>query len=201
MTFVIMMNGYTGSLKSTMAKKLSKQMKLPLIATYRFGTTLDKTKRANGNLRIRRYRLMCKEADYFFQNKTPIILDACFNLKKYRKMVYSRCKQFNVKNVVLIRCICSDIDLVKLRLQNRKKLKGAPEKDCFRLANYLYSVYVDEPPFQDKIFNDIKPSIIYFDSAKFKIISTLNPNPATKKVKKDFYKVIKTLIPDKDFKV
>lgn len=196
MTYVIMMNGHPACLKSTISKKLSEKLSIPLVRTNAFGGTISSNGYSTFELRNNRYQQAFKQAEELLKQKHSIVFDGTFTKLEWRKQLYDLCTKYKVDEVIIFRCISSNCEVVRKRFKKRAILEEQAEKDSIYFKNYLRDVPLDEPPLKDFINDNKQPSIFIFDSAKLCITAAVNLTDLTKKIGLDFSDVISTLIPD-----
>jgi predicted kinase len=208
MVFVVLMNGTCVSFKTVFSLKLSRALGLPLIASYFFGRSATKNNLGiDRNARNKRHDLFFQEAERLIALKKSVVLDGASSRKRFRERLYEILNRHGVKDVVIVRTVCFDMDVVKLRLEARsllkKQVKGSNgtfmDLNFHHKENYFGSLFHEDTPFEDTVSKNVEPSVIYFDSVKLKVISVLNPTKRSALVQKTLVNAAKTIVPDNVF--
>lgn len=200
MTYVIMMNGHPACLKSTISKKLADVLNIPLVRTNAFGGTITASGYSTIEIRDRRYQHAFKQMESLLKEGKSLVFDGTFTRTEWRSQLYSLCQKYSVNEIIILRCISSNDNVVKERFMKRASLEEQAEKDSIYFKNYLRDVPLDNPPFSDIYMNRI-PSIVVLDSAKLKIIQMIAMTNFSYNITKVFKDIVSKLLLDKDFEV
>jgi predicted kinase len=189
--FVIMMNGHPACLKSTISKKLAEQMNIQLVRTNAFGGTILPSGFSSFESRNPRYQLAFKQAEELMITGVSLIFDGTFTHEIWRKQLYDLCEKYNYQ-IVIIRCISSNAEIIKNRFSRRAISEEQAEKDSIYFQNYIHDVPLDNAPYLDLI-NGKKPPIILFDSARLSVFGIYSSNDLSEKIFNEFLVVISSL--------
>ena len=117
---IIMMHGYTCSLKTTISKALAENMGLDRLETKQFGKIVSQEGKSV------RYQLFAAYTQKYVDRGRSIILDGTFGKKEYRDQIYRIAHTANLEDVVVIHCYCDDETEVIRRIDER----GKNESNC-----------------------------------------------------------------------
>lgn len=187
--YLIIMNGHVACLKTTLARKLSDLLEVPLLETNKFGRVLNEENLMDLEKRNKRYSALLEMAETYVSNNYSVILDGTFGLEEWRRKVYAICSKHGVTEIAVIRCVSSSDEVVKWRLMEREFDALAPEKEVFYWDNYLQSVSMYENVENDIVSQELKVNILEFDSAT-KVLSVKKRETDLAKKLEDAFGVI-----------
>ena len=169
------MNGYTATGKTTVANRLSKLLKSPVLHTFdvrrEIYNSFDLYDWEHKDLV---YQTICKKAEKLLETSNIVILDGSFHLHKWRHWVYNLSQ--NLKAFILIcQCICKDHLIVTKRIHQRKQ-NNHPMSEANDIALYKLIVKKNEPINDDNFDDSLSPMIIQYDSQNncYRIINNGN---------------------------
>lgn len=159
--YAILMNGYTASLKTYTARRVANLLKIPLIETNKLGRCTNADGLLNDSLRERRYEIAVSQASLMAENHLPLVVDGTFNFQRWRNGLYAPLLENGVEDVIIVRCVCFDEDIICARVAERERNRILPENEAAKMENYLKTLRDDESIFEDKLPSG-RPSIIEF---------------------------------------
>jgi predicted kinase len=177
--FAILMNGYTASLKTYTSRRIANVLKIPILETNRFGHCTKEGYLSDG-LRNKRYDIMLKLASFLSTEKLPMVLDGTFNFQHWRSSFYS-----NLYNneIIIVRCICNDRDIINARIREREQNSVLPENEAAKMENYLKTLKDDEPVYDDVLPSGEIPIVIEFDTGNYTVQTTQGENKLAQEIK------------------
>jgi len=161
--FIILMMGYTGTGKSTLAKRLSKELKTDIfhsaVVRKELGLSpktkdeADKFFDYKNNLRQdvdkKVYSKMAVEAEESLKNGKDVILDAGHFFKWQRQNIYQKVAPLNT-GIFIVRVLCEDENEIKRRFAERAKgFNSSPLNETPSWNTYLATKELTEPPEKD----------------------------------------------------
>jgi hypothetical protein len=171
-----MLQGHTACFKTSISKSME-DFGFIRLATHDFGKSVcAKENYLFGKRNLRYQKMFCALEKLLKQSKeVNVVLDGTFGKRIWRKQVYELCNKHKA-DLFLLRCICSDVNLIRKRLNNRKV--NCPENEAKEFIEYEITCRNEESIFVDNIFLQIynyKVPFLVFDTATLKIINrTLN---------------------------
>lgn len=160
--FAVLMNGFTATLKTYSARRIANLLKIPLIETNRLGHCTDEDGLLDDKLRERRYRIATDQASMLIRKGLPVVVDGTFNFQRWRNRLYRPLAKHGVEDVVIVRCVCYDEDIIKARIAVRQNKKVVPENEAARMENYLKTRADDEDVREDILPSGAVPSVVEF---------------------------------------
>ncbi len=160
--YAILMNGYTASLKTYTARRISNVLKIPIIETNRLGSCTSDDGLLNDDMRQRRYDIAIAQASLLAEKGLPVVIDGTFNFQKWRNGLYLPLAENDISNVVIVRCLCEDLDIIRARVEERKERKILPENEAAKMENYFKTRGDDQSIYEDELPSGVRPSIVEF---------------------------------------
>ena len=174
--YIIIMNGFTATGKSTIAKKLLQCLENVDVyhsAIVREELGLTPTKLGyDFNLKdpifVKKvsplvYGEMSRRAKESLRRGRNVILDASHSFFWQRNQVYNMA-QFLGVNIYILRCVCENEDEIRRRLGIRKENRKRPLNEAPAWKTYISTVQYFEPVEEDKLPDGSKPKIIEYDT-------------------------------------
>lgn len=164
---VIMTNGYTACLKTTVARHIANRLEIPIIEAYRLDSIIDDAGIAINAKRSARYAIIRELTEVYLKNRMPIVIDGSFNFYEWRKPIYELAIRYGASDVIIIACTCEDVTVAQERLLRRQADSAAPDQEITSIENYFKSKRENEPVYGDVMPSGKMPSIVEFDSIAF----------------------------------
>lgn len=149
---LIVLSGLPATGKSTLARFLAQELKIPLFSKDRYEALLMRQGLTDGHS-IYSYHLLLDSADYHLELGLSVVLDAVFPLAGFRQTLHEIVTR-QTAQLKILHTYCSNENLHRQRLESRPVTLpwGAVTWDD---VNYLRSVYqawsADEALFLDAI--------------------------------------------------
>ena len=160
--YVILMNGYTASLKTYTARRIANVLKIPLIETNRLGRCTYDNGLLDDTARDKRYDIATEQASVLLKRGLPTVIDGTFNFQRWRNELYLPLAENDLSNVVIFRCFCEDKDIVETRISERQERRILPENEAARMENYFKTLEDNESVYEDILLSGEKPSVVEF---------------------------------------
>jgi predicted kinase len=160
--YAVLMNGYTACLKTYAARRIANVLKIPLIETNRLGHCTGEDGLLRDDLRGRRYDIAGKLSAQLARARLPMVIDGTFNFRKWRGMFYPLLAENDINDIVIVRCVCDDEDIVQARINERSGRRILPENEAARMENYLKTRRDDESVYEDTLPAGGHPSVVEF---------------------------------------
>jgi predicted kinase len=160
--YAVIMNGTTASLKTYTARRIANSLKIPLLETNKVGRCTNSDGLLADELRDRRYDLVTKQAKVLLEHHVPLVVDGTFNFQRWRKAIYAPLAENDITDVIIVSCVCDDVDIVQARIGERAQRKILPENEAARMDNYLKTIQDNEPVYKDTLLAGGKPAVIEF---------------------------------------
>lgn len=170
--FVVLMNGWTACLKTYTSRRLSNAFKIPVLETNKFGHCVGTDGMLDDRMRTARYKSVFAVANEILKQGHSVVIDGTFNFRRWREEVYRLSSNQGIKHIVIVRCFCSDSDVIRLRISERVSNVFRPENQVSRYEDYEKTVADDETIYEDVLPNGEKPSVVAFDSGNYTVTLT-----------------------------
>jgi thymidylate kinase/predicted kinase len=168
--YILLMNGYVASLKTTLSYLLAPTLQLGHITTSVMGDfTSNRADQDFFQLRDLRYTKSARIAEAYLNENVSVLLDGNYPLKRWRQQIYQLAHQYGVSDVISITCTCSRPDLIEQRLDYRRKTSGVPDATANAMDAFWGSIRDFEPIESDNLPDGTLPSLIEFDSGTFEV--------------------------------
>lgn len=182
--FIVFMSGYTGTGKSTIAKKISKIKNTDLYhsAVVRKGLGLtpknkeeaDKFFDYRNGLRQKVdrkvYGTLAEKAKESIKRNKNVILDAGYFFQWQRQLVYSVAEKFEV-DLFSITAVCRNDEEIKKRLELRaRNYEKSPLNETPSWNTYIATKLITEPVEKDKYIEKVNLSIYEFNTLNQKLL-------------------------------
>ena len=99
MSYAVMMNGYSASLKRYIARSIAKSLKIPLIETTQFGPGINNDRFLKDTLRDKRYEIATDVAACIAKRQLPMVLEGTFSFRRWRKPIYQKLVGENIYQI------------------------------------------------------------------------------------------------------
>lgn len=127
---LIIISGVPGTGKSALSNKIGLEFSIPVFSIDLVKAFFLKNGLAENGwefVRGKGYQLLADLAENQLRLKQTVIVEGVFARKEFRTLVINVAKKVNA-NLTIIECICSDQELHKKRILNRKRnIDGLPE--------------------------------------------------------------------------
>lgn len=164
------LNGHTACLKTYTARRLSNVLHIPLVETNKFGSCTDSQGFLNQQLRDRRYSLALEVVSKLFDLHLSVVVDGTFSRQKWRTRLYSAARVAEITDIVILRCICPDEDIARLRMAERSKDSSKADSEAsFHFENYRQTKEEEQSIWDDQFDWCPPPAIVQFDSSAYKV--------------------------------
>jgi predicted kinase len=182
--YIIVMNGFTATGKSTIAEKLLQYLENVDVyhsAIVREELGLTPTKLAyefdlRNPIFVKKvsplvYEEMSRRAKQSLGRGRNVILDASHSFFWQRNQIYNMALFLGVY-IYILRCVCEDEEEIRRRLGIRKE-KKRPLNEAPAWKTYISTVQYSEPVEEDRLPDGSKPKIIEYDTCE-ETIKTFN---------------------------
>ena len=158
---IIFTNGPSLTLKTTLAKHLGEQLRIPVRGTFQYDTVLT-----DGDLddqkRLGRYAPLFEDARDLLASGASVILDGNFGDPVRRAGVWKLAREFDTR-VIAIRTACDDPNLIRERARRRAADPTAPDHGVGYAAYLLTQAEVLANPLEhDREFWELGVEVIEF---------------------------------------
>ncbi|HUS49685.1 MAG TPA: AAA family ATPase, partial [Candidatus Paceibacterota bacterium] len=175
--FIILMSGYTGVGKSTIAKKIAEKLKAKIfhsaVIRKELGLTpskedADKFFDYRNNLRQevdkKVYGKLAEYGEKSLTREENVVLDAGYFFKWQRQNLYEKAVPLDAE-IFIVRVTCKDEEEIKKRLRERgEKFEESAINETPSWNTYIATKQLTEPIEEDVLLNKEKPSIIEYDT-------------------------------------
>jgi predicted kinase len=189
---IIMMYGHPVGGKTTTAKILKKNLNCHLLQTcdirrelYFSNSFATISSRAITHQQV--YTHIIEQIISLTRNKNNIILDGSFKWTWQRKPVYRIVEQ-NGYQLVVIECVCNNLDVIKKRLNLREEL-GDAEAEGKGYVNYQYYWDVLNPIEDDTEYSKVFVNRLTYDTYQRHVI----PSKVTTPIGGEIHKLLVNL--------
>lgn len=176
---IILFHGFPVCYKSTLAIHLEKKSGIPLCATFMYGKVMVDGKWKSSAREVR-YVCLLKNAEEYLKTGVSVILDGNFSLKTMREKIYRLADKYDYE-IIILKTVCYDENIILRRLEERKENKSLIESDVnrFEIFKKLKNESERKPVEKDKYVIRNKCDIILTDTGK-KVILINNPEKKEK---------------------
>jgi len=173
---LIIMHGFQASGKSTTAKLLGRELDAHIVATHQIRAEIATKETAYTKEMTKKiYDIALERAESILRGNEVVIIDAMFAKRDQRNLAYQIAEKYNTK-IVIVDCICPDIDLIKHRVEDRVNI-DSPEAEGDKMEYYYRTKAVTEPIEGDETPSGDKPATIVVDTSTFTVTSHQDHEP------------------------
>ena len=115
---IIVMHGYTCTLKTMISKSLASKAGFHRIETKQFGAITSEDQK------LRRYEQLAGAAETVLRTGRSVILDGTFSKYECRNHIYRLAEKSGIGRVTIVHCVCEDEEEIMRRLAARRKNEG-----------------------------------------------------------------------------
>jgi predicted kinase len=157
------MNGFIVAGKTTVALRISQELRIPSLHTYDIRKTIDGPQDLFDNEHKNTvYRLMAQKASILLENNDFIVLDGTFHKMRWRRYIYDVSNDHDAK-LLIVRCICSsESETIKRIISRVSSPYPSAEAKDIRLLQFMKNE--DEPIERDYMVGTVSLNVVNYDS-------------------------------------
>jgi len=121
MSSIILVFGMPGSFKTSIAQLLCTRLNSVYFSPSQYGKAHDENGDIIKTLRLQRYILLFKHLQKFINLPINIVIDGCFDIEDVSIELKYFLSENNVKEILFISCISSNICDIMMRIEKRNK--------------------------------------------------------------------------------